>query len=130
ADAVPIERPLEKGDLLRFDVGCNYYGFKSDVARTVVIGEPNALQQKRYNAILAGQLYLLDHAKPNISAGTLFAQAIQQVEENGLTPFRRHHVGHAIGLSGYEHPVITPNNDAQLEADNIFCFEVPFYEPG
>ncbi|MHA6643641.1 M24 family metallopeptidase [Mesorhizobium sp. A623] len=130
ADVLSSERPLAKGDLLRFDIGCSYYGYKSDIARTAVIGEPTALQQKRYDALLAGLETAFEKAKTGAVSEMVFAETIHTVEAKGLKPFHRHHVGHAIGLSTYEWPVITPNNKAQLRAGSTFCLETPYYEPG
>jgi Xaa-Pro aminopeptidase len=130
ADVLSSERPLEKGDLLRFDIGCSYYGYKSDIARTAVIGEPTALQQKYYDALLAGLETAFEKAKTGAVAEAVFSETVRTVEAKGLKPFHRHHVGHAIGLSTYEWPVITPNNTAQLRAGGTFCLETPYYEPG
>ncbi|TKI06598.1 M24 family metallopeptidase [Martelella alba] len=130
ADVFSTERPLARGDLLRFDIGCTYYGYRSDMARTAVMGEPTPLQQFRYDALLTGWDVATGLAKPGAVAGAIFAQTVAAVEAAGLKPFRRQHVGHAIGLLGYEWPVIVPGNDAVLQAGQTFCLETPYYEPG
>lgn len=130
ADASPTDRALEKGDLLRFDVGCVLHGYWSDIGRTAVVGEPDALQQRRYDAILAGEQAQLDLVRPGVTARELFDVAVDTVEAHGLTPYRRHHCGHGIGREVYEPPIIAPSFDTPLETGMTFCFETPFYELG
>ncbi|MBS7700406.1 MULTISPECIES: Xaa-Pro peptidase family protein [unclassified Chelatococcus] len=130
ADAMSSERPLQRGDLLRFDVGCSYYGYKSDMARTAVIGEPSRLQSERYAALLEGLLVTIDAMRPGTRACDVFAAGVATVEARGLRPFRRQHIGHAIGMAVYETPVITPESEDILVAGTTFCLETPYYEPG
>lgn len=130
ADAMSSERPLEAGDLLRFDVGCSYYGYKSDMARTAVVGVPTPLQSQRYTALLEGLLVAIDRMKPGTATRDVFAAGVKAVEDHGLSPFRRQHIGHAIGMAVYETPVITPESEDILAAGTAFCLETPYYEPG
>lgn len=130
ADAISTERPLERGDLLRFDVGCSFYGYKSDMARTAVIAEPTKLQASRYDALLAGLEAEIGMLKAGVRASDVFRKGVGVVEHHGLRPFRRQHIGHAIGMAVYEYPVITPDCEEQLLAGSTFCIETPYYEPG
>lgn len=130
ADAFPGDETCRTGDLVRFDVGCQVEGYWSDIARTVVLGEASDTQRRRYDALLAGLHAELDLAAPCVTAAALFAAAARTVEEHGLSPYRRHHAGHAIGLSVYEDPVIRGDDDTVLEPGMVFCFETPYYEIG
>ena len=130
ADAFPTANACRPGDLLRFDVGCQLDGYWSDIARTAVIGEPKDLQQQRYDALLAGVEEEFAIARPGVSAGEVFAAAVRRVEECGLRPYRRHHAGHAIGLSVYENPVVRPDEVTVLAPGMVFCLETPYYELG
>ena len=38
ADVYASDRALAKGDLVRFDLGCVYQGYRSDISRTAVLG--------------------------------------------------------------------------------------------
>lgn len=130
SDALSTERPLEAGDLLRFDVGCSYYGYQSDIARSAVIGEPTELQALRFAALLAGLERAFELARDGARASDIFSAVVATVEKKGLAPYRRHHVGHAIGMSVYERPVIAPSDTSVLTAGSTFCLETPYYEPG
>jgi Xaa-Pro aminopeptidase len=130
ADAFPSANPCAAGDLVRFDVGCQLGGYWSDIARTAVLGEPTPLQQSRYDALLAGLEDELTLAAPGVRAGEVFDAAVRGVEERGLIPYRRHHAGHAIGLSVYEAPVVGPGEPTELRPGMVFCLETPYYELG
>jgi Xaa-Pro aminopeptidase len=130
ADAFPTGNACSPGDLLRFDVGCQLDGYWSDIARTAVVGEPSALQQQRYDALLAGVEAEFAVARPGSTAGEVFDVAVRRVEDSGLRPYRRHHTGHAIGLSVYEFPVVRPEETTVLSPGMVFCLETPYYELG
>jgi Xaa-Pro aminopeptidase len=121
---------LQRGDLVRFDVGGQFDGYWSDLGRTAVVGAPDALQKSRYEAILAGEMVQLDLARPGARAQEVFQVAVDEVERLGLAPYRRHHCGHGIGLNPYEAPIINPATDQELEPGMVFCFETPYYEIG
>lgn len=130
SDARPTDRVLRPGDLLRFDVGCTFEGYWSDVGRTAVVGEPDDLQASRYAAILAGEEAQLGMIRPGITAEDLFDIAVSTVEASGLRPYRRHHCGHAIGTEVYERPVIAAGQSTVLRPGMVFCVETPYYEIG
>lgn len=130
ADAFPTANACQPGDLLRFDVGCQLDGYWSDIARTAVVGEPSELQRSRYEALLAGVLEEFGRARAGSTAGQVFDAAVRTVEVAGLRPYRRHHAGHAIGLSVYEAPVVRPGETTVLAPGMVFCLETPYYELG
>jgi Xaa-Pro dipeptidase len=130
SDVLPGDSLVRAGDLVRFDVGCSYEGYASDIARTAVAGPPTTLQADRYVAVEAGQAAQLAALRPGVTAGELFDIAVRTVEEHGLRPYRRHHCGHAIGMAGYETPVISPGAGTAVEPGDVYCLETPFYELG
>jgi Xaa-Pro aminopeptidase len=130
ADAYPTHKPWRRGEIARFDVGCVYNGYWSDIGRTAVLGEPTAEQERRYAALLAGEEAQFDFAKPGIKAAEVFDRAVDVVTANGVEPYRRHHCGHGIGLAVYEPPIISPGVEQPLAEGMTFCFETPYYELG
>jgi len=130
ADAFPTDNSWHRGDLLRFDVGCVIDGYWSDMARTAVLGQPTALQQRRYDQLAAGEAAQLEQIRPGIKASDLFNIAMSKVAESGFGPYRRQHCGHGIGLEVYEPPVLNPVSETLLEPGMVFCLETPYYELG
>lgn len=130
SDVYPSERALRPGDLVRFDLGCVYEGYRSDIARTAVLGDPTAKQATYYAAALAGEKAAIDIMRPGTLTGAVFEEAMRVTRESGLPHYRRHHVGHGIGLEPYDPPTINAGNPTPLEVGMVFCVETPYYEHG
>lgn len=128
---VPEDR-LKKGDMIRFDVGCLYKGYLTDMSRTFSFGEPGDKFRTYYNAILKGQDRALELIRPGKIASEIFDEAVSEVREMGIPHYGRQHVGHGIGLGlgGYDRPTISPGDHTALEADMVLCIETPYYELG
>jgi Xaa-Pro aminopeptidase len=95
-NTVPSERKIAKGEVVRFDIGSRYRFYLSDIARTFVMGQPNASQQRCWNAVLAGERAAMETMKPGVTAGEVFEAGVQAARAAGLPNFKRNHVGHGI----------------------------------
>jgi Xaa-Pro aminopeptidase len=60
----------------------------------------------------------------------VFDAAIAATRAAGLPDFRRHHVGHGIGLEPFEPPMIVADEDTELEAGMVLRVETPYYLVG
>jgi Xaa-Pro aminopeptidase len=130
-NAVPTPwRTLKPGDAIRFDIGCKTEGYSSDIARTAVFGEPSEKLQTYYGAILAGEQAAIDLMKPGVPAKDVFAAAVEATREAGIPHYRRHHVGHGIGLDTYDAPMLNETTETPLEPGMVFEVETPYYELG
>lgn len=128
--AEPSERRLRRGDMVRFDVGCLYRGYHSDMARTAVMGPASPKQERYYRALLAGEKAALAAVRPGVPAADIFHIAVCTVRENGIPHYQRNHVGHGEGFEGYEPALLNPDNRAPLEEEMVLCVETPYYEVG
>jgi Xaa-Pro aminopeptidase len=124
------ERRLRKGDWVRFDVGCGYREYNSDIARTVAFGEPDEKLRTCYGAILAGEDAAFDLLKPGVTAGQLFDAAVEATRSAGIPHYERHHVGHGIGIEMYDPPIVSPGVETLVEADMVLNIETPYYQMG
>jgi Xaa-Pro dipeptidase len=130
-NAVPTAwRQLRLGDTIRFDIGCKTELYSSDIARTAVFGEPSDKVARYYDAILAGEQRMLEVMRPGIAAKHVFAAAVEATREAGIPHYRRHHVGHGIGLDTYDPPLLDETTETPLEAGMVFEIETPYYELG
>ena len=125
----PGDRALRAGDLVRFDLGCAVKGYRSDVARMAVMGEPSARQQAVFDALHAGVEAALDAVRPGIGGGEVFDTTVAAVRAAGLSAFDRHHVGHGIGLEVAEAPRLAPGG-GPLEMGMVLRVETPWYVVG
>lgn len=121
---------LRPGDIIRFDVGCVYEGYCSDISRTAVLGEPPAPMAERFKAVVAGQRAAIARCRPGVGAGEVFEAAVRAAREGGISGYRRHHVGHGVGLEYYDPPLLAPGRAEALEAGMVLEVETPYYELG
>ncbi len=123
-------RRLAKGDWVRFDVGCSYREYNSDIARTVSFGHPSDKLRRYYDAILAGETESLALLKPGVTAAQLFDRAVEATRATGIPHYERHHVGHGIGIEMYDPPIVSPGVYTPIEAGMVLNIETPYYEMG
>jgi Xaa-Pro aminopeptidase len=129
-NAQPSERTLRRGDLIRFDVGARYRHYRSDMSRGACLGEPSRRVAAGYAAVEKGVLRSYDIIKPGMKVADLFNAVVETVRCEGIPHFRRSHVGHGIGIDGYDPPTISEKTPEVLEEDMVLCVETPYYELG
>jgi Xaa-Pro aminopeptidase len=136
----PSDYRLAKGDLLRYDIGCRYNWSFADTGRTAVVGESTDEQRRLFDALLAGQKAALELVGPGASPSEIFEADVTAVRKAGIKDYRRHHVGHGIGLEMYEAPIIAPSaksdihrlgrEEMVLEPGMVINIETPYYHLG
>jgi Xaa-Pro dipeptidase len=125
----PSARALRMGEVVRIDLGCVFRGYKSDLARTAVMGEPRPDDEARYEAIGAGLEAGIDAVAPGAAVGAVFDAVVSATRSHGLPDYRRHHVGHGIGLEAAEMPWLSPGR-MSLEPGMVLRVEAPYYAVG
>lgn len=134
-------RRIEKGDLIRWDVGCTYRMYHSDTARAVVFGEPKEHQTRIWNLLSDGVEAAIGLVRPGASPADLHRAAMAPLASSGLENHQRFHCGHGIGISIYDPPIITqadssksvfrvPVAEGGLEPGMVINIEVGYYQQG
>ncbi len=126
----PLDLKLKKGDIMRFDGGAIFKGYRCDFARTHVLGKAEEKVKKVYNALVKAELNIIDMIKPGVKFSDLFKMGLKTVQESGYPDFERKHFGHGLGLITEEEPLISPKNDTLVEENMVLCVEVPYYWTG
>lgn len=128
--AVPGERIVEKGDFVLMDFGSTYKGYRSDMTRTVAVGEPSAKQKEVYNTVLEAQL----KAMAMIKAGAEYKKVHNTVSEFiNSTEYAgkfNHGLGHSLGLDIHEPPNFNPITEGNAVVGNVMSVEPGIYLPG
>jgi Xaa-Pro aminopeptidase len=126
----PSDRKLQRGDLIRFDVGGRHRHYRSDMSRGASLGEAPAKIRSYYSAVEKGVLRGYDIIKPGLKVSDLFKDIVATVQREGIPHFKRSHVGHGIGVDGYDPPNIAESSTDVLEENMVVCIETPYYELG
>lgn len=121
---------LRLGDSIWLDASCVLDGYWSDVARVYSMGPPSDKLALYHAAMVEGEDVALACARPGMSGKRLFELVMAAVREAGVPHYRRHHVGHGIGVEIYDPVLIAPHIEDQLEEGTVVNFETPYYEFG
>lgn len=125
-DAVNTDLKITANSHIRFDLGCDYNGYKSDISRTVAIGKYDRKVKEAYHWVREGESAAVAAMRPGVLCEEIFYTAVKTVNK-GLPSFRRHHCGHGIGLEIYDFPSIAPGVKDELEENMVLCIETPYY---
>jgi Xaa-Pro dipeptidase len=126
----PQRRQLEKGDLVLLDFGAAWRGYRGDITRVVVVGEPDARQREVHGVVLEAHDRAVEAIRPGVTAGAVDAAARDVIEAAGLGEYFIHRVGHGLGLETHEDPSLDPGSTVELEAGMVVTVEPGVYIPG
>jgi Xaa-Pro aminopeptidase len=132
--AMPHGRPgnatVEAGNVLLVDFGCQVDGYRSDMTRTVMVGEPDDELRRRYELVRGAQAAAVEAARPGMTGRELDGVARAHLAEAGYGEAFTHGLGHGIGLETHEPPSVRRTSDTVLEAGMVFSVEPGLYLPG
>ncbi len=130
--AVPSDRRIQAGELLKIDIGARASGYVSDMTRTVCFGEPtDARVSEIYAIVLAAQEHAERHIRPGMTGREADALAREVIVRAGYGSTFVHSLGHGIGLEVHERPSLSQSRgDEVLEPGMVFSVEPGIYLPG
>jgi Xaa-Pro aminopeptidase len=126
----PGDRRLEAGDWLLIDAGAVLDGYRADMSRTVVLGEPDARQREAWSAVQAALTAGLAAVKPGARAGGVDRACREVLKKRGWDAAFGHDTGHGVGLDLHEGPRLAPGSDDRLEPGMVITVEPGVYVPG
>jgi Xaa-Pro aminopeptidase len=137
----PGDRPVQSGAVLLFDFGAQVEGYRSDMTRTLFVGEPRERDVEVYRMVAAAQEVVLDRLHDAIPAAqrgdpmptgpSLDALARASIEADGRFPVYGHGLGHGIGLATHELPGLGRRSpDVPLPNRTVFSVEPGIYIEG
>ena len=133
----PSERRVAAGQVLLFDFGAQVAGYRSDMTRTLFVGEPSSRDLAVYGLVAVAQQAALDALaeaagrgeSPSGRAIDAIARAV--IADGGHAQHFGHGLGHGIGLATHELPTLGARaSDAPLPAPTVFSVEPGVYLPG
>jgi Xaa-Pro aminopeptidase len=126
---VPSERTLKSGDLVLLDFGAMVQGYRSDMTRTYVCGEPNARQLAVYNTVLAAQLAAIEAIQQGVSGAHLYQQSAAVLQRSEFARYMGEGLGHGVGLALHEQPFMAQNCQQQITKGVVITIEPGLYIP-
>ncbi len=110
--AIPSDRVLEEGDLLKIDMGVLHEGFHTDSAVTVIVGNMNDIAKRNLIQVTKESLEIgISKAKVGNTLGDIGSAIQKHVEDKGFNVVRDL-VGHGIGRELHEPPQVLNYGEA------------------
>jgi Xaa-Pro aminopeptidase len=125
----PSDTLVADGEVLLLDFGCQVDGYRSDMTRTIFIGEPDDETAAMHNLVAASQQRAADTAAPGVACTALDRAARDVFAEAGWTETFGHGLGHGIGLETHEAPSLK-YDESPLLPGMTFTIEPGIYLPG
>ena len=134
----PSGREVRIGQVLLFDFGAMVDGYRSDMTRTLFVGEPRSAELEIYETVAAAQtasIAALEAALgargPAPSGRAVDAAAREVIEAAGHGEHFGHGTGHGIGLATHELPSLSrAATDDPLPSPTVFSVEPGIYIDG
>lgn len=133
----PGDRPIRAGEVLLLDFGAQVAGYRSDMTRTLFVGEPAGRDLELYELVARAQASAISLLERAVAAGerssgrTVDASARAVIEAAGLGERFGHGLGHGIGLATHEEPRLSRQaSEAPLPSPTVFSVEPGVYLDG
>jgi Xaa-Pro aminopeptidase len=125
----PSDATVEGGNVLLIDFGCAVDGYRSDMTRTMFVGEVPEEVRRAHDTVRAAQSAAMDAIAVGVNGQEVDGVARQVIADAGFEPFG-HGLGHGIGLEVHEPPSLRRTRPYTLEAGMVFSVEPGIYQPG
>jgi Xaa-Pro aminopeptidase len=137
----PGDRPVRAGEVLLFDFGAQVAGYRSDMTRTLFVGEPSPRDLRLYELVAGAQAAAFGVLAATVEEGTDAAAALTPrtvdaaargvIEAAGMGERFGHGLGHGIGLATHEAPSLSRRApDVPLPYPTVFSVEPGVYLDG
>jgi len=128
--AVPTDRTLKTKEPIILDVGVRLDTYRSDMTRTVFLGEPEPALKNIYMTVRQAQLAALKEVRPGVDSCHPDAIARQIINDAGFGEYFGHGLGHGVGLATHERPRLAPQKPVKLKKGMVVTVEPGIYIPG
>jgi Xaa-Pro aminopeptidase len=127
--AEPTNKKLKNNEPLLIDFGATVHGYRSDMTRTLFLGNISPKFIEIYNIVLNAQNIAIEHVKSGISCSDLDGIARDYIANSGYGDFFKHSLGHGVGLKIHQKPVISAISKDVLKENMIITVEPGIYLP-
>ncbi len=133
----PSSRQVQAGEVVLFDFGAQVAGYRSDMTRTLFVGEPRAEDLAIYELVARAQQAAIDALSHAVAANErpsgkqIDAVARDVIKNAGHEDHYGHGLGHGIGLATHELPGLgLTAPDLPLPSPTVFSVEPGTYLDG
>jgi Xaa-Pro aminopeptidase len=125
----PTDKPIEKGDVIRVEILGDKDGHRSNVTRTMVLGEPTDEQKRIWSVLIAARDACESMLRPGTRVPDLWNTYLTTCRKNRIEPSLKF-LGHGIGRTVHEEPYLTDTRDVVLAPNVTHTMEPLYMLPG
>ena len=127
--AIPSDRVVQKGDFVLMDYGAGYRDYRSDMTRTVVMGEPEQWQTDLYALVRRTHEECAAAVHAGVDGNDIFKLSKQIIGDAGFGDCYNHGLGHGVGIDIHEQPNFNRKHGI-VPAGAVVTMEPGVYLPG
>ena len=127
--AVPSDRVVQKGDFVLMDYGAGYRDYRSDMTRTVVLGEPEPWQRDLYDLVRRTHEECAAAVRAGVDGNDIFKLSKKIIGDAGFGDYYNHGLGHGVGIDIHEQPNFGRKR-GEIPAGAVITMEPGVYLPG
>ncbi len=127
--AIPSDRVIEKGDFVLMDYGAGYRDYRSDMTRTVCVGEPTQEQLDLYALVRRTHEECVEAIHAGVDGNAIHELSRKIIGEAGYGAYYNHGLGHGVGIDIHEMPMFGRKSNT-VEAGSVITVEPGVYLPG
>ena len=134
----PSDAEVRAGAVVLFDFGAQVGGYRSDMTRTLFVGEPAERDLAVFHLVARAQAAAIAEVEACVegelalpSGRDLDGVARRLIDADGRWPAYAHGLGHGIGLQTHEQPSLSAQAlDSPLPSPTVFSVEPGIYLEG
>ena len=126
----PGSRPLRRGDVVVLDFGARVGGYRSDMTRTIALGDPGGRLREVHALVARAQAAGVEAIGPGAVASDVDGAARTVIAGADLADAFSHPVGHGVGLEIHESPIMRSTCGDVLRPGAVVTVEPGVYIPG
>jgi len=124
----PTARRVAAGDLYILDIFPFYRGYHCDLTRTFVAGKASEVQREAWEVVREAHRMGERLIRPGVATREVYREVRDHLERFQPTCGSFwHHLGHGLGMNGWEYPWITPGSDQVFQAGEVVALEPAVY---
>jgi Xaa-Pro aminopeptidase len=128
--AIPTDRVIGANTPVLFDWGARINGYRSDISRTIVLGEPESEFIQAFNVLAETQQMAINEISEGKKAKDIAKKAHDYLEKKGYAEVKfAHGLGHGVGLATHESPHLSLIKDTVLKKNSVVTVEPGIYIP-
>ena len=126
----PTDRPIGSGELVIVDMGAVVDGYRSDMTRTMAVGEPDPEAQKVFETVREAQQLGVEQISPGAPISDVDKACRTRIDADGWADAFVHGTGHGVGLDIHEQPWVRAKATETFEIGQVITVEPGVYLPG